>query len=73
MEDLLLSSISYRRQNKREDRTFSNTGLEGAYKLTIERRLFENEYKFREYFRLSRELFQLVLQYTRDGYYQTPL
>lgn len=28
---------------------FSNRCVEGTYKLAIERRLLENEYKFREY------------------------
>ena len=38
---------------------FSDTRKE---QLTVERRLLEKEQKFREFFRLSRELFQVVLR-----------
>lgn len=71
-EEDLLSLIGSRRQKKSENGMFYNRCLEGAYKLTIERRLFGNEYKFRQYFRLSRELFRLVLQDIRDGITKHP-
>lgn len=71
-EDLVLDLLLSERQNKRENRMFSKRRLEGAYQLTIEKRLFGDEQKFREYFRLSRELFYVVLQHIREDITKNP-
>ena len=62
-DDLLL--LTYQQRNK-IDGIFSCRETEGAYKILIEQRLFGNESKFREYFRISREMFDTVLSYV-DG------
>lgn len=62
-EDMLLST--YRNRNKKVNELFSSRKAEGAYNLTVQQRLFENNTKFLEYFRLSRELFEIVLSFIR--------
>ncbi|KAK9686655.1 hypothetical protein QE152_g37030 [Popillia japonica] len=63
-ESLLL--WAYKKPNKKVSEIFMTRETERVFNLTVERRLFGNEQKFREYFRFSMELFQIVLQYIKE-------
>ncbi|KAJ8975332.1 hypothetical protein NQ317_008743 [Molorchus minor] len=61
----------YKEVNKSIDKIFLNRDTEGSYNLTVERGVFENEQKFREYFPLATELFETVLSHNKGRYNQT--
>lgn len=69
-EEILLAT--YKPSNKPADKLFLCRSSEGAFAITVERRLFGNETKFREYFRLSTELFDSVLNFIRDDITRKP-
>lgn len=57
-----LHLLKYRKRRK-VDEMFLKRRQEGAFKLLIEPRLSDNDNKFREYFRVNKELFATVLSY----------
>lgn len=71
-EEELLMFLNSTERNKAVDDMFSRRATEGAYNVTVERRLFGNEQHFRAYFRLSTELFQTVLSYVREDITKKP-
>lgn len=74
MDDLDLALVIYledelssEEENSRmaEDDLFKSRGTEGAFEILVRRRLLSNEEKFREYFRLTPQLFDYVLNHIR--------
>ena len=74
MDDLDLALLIYledelsEEENSRmaEDDLFKSRGTEGAFEILIRLRLLTNEEKFREYFRLTPQLFDYVLNHIRN-------
>lgn len=64
-EELVMANLKVSK-NKPVDKLFLCRDTEGSFNITVQRRLFGNETKFREYFRLSTELFQFVLSFVED-------
>ncbi|XP_050307518.1 uncharacterized protein LOC126744204 [Anthonomus grandis grandis] len=69
-EELVLATL--KGSNRPVDKLFLFRNTEGAFNITVQRRLFGNESKFREYFRLSTELFELVLSFVKDDISKKP-
>lgn len=65
-EEELLLLANQENNNKEVNELFCSRITEGAFALTVQRLIIDDEEKFREYFRLSKELFQTVLQYIKD-------
>lgn len=59
------NSVKRCSNRNKTDKLFINRNSEEAYRITVERRLFGNEVKFREYFRVSTEIFEQILNSIR--------
>lgn len=70
-EEELLILLKNQRRNK-VSKIFSMRSSEGAYNVTVNRRLFGNEKIFQEYFRLSSDLFESVLRQISDDITRKP-
>lgn len=75
MDDLDLALLIYleddlssEEENSRiaEDDLFKFRDTEGAFEILVRRHLLSNEDKFREYFRLTPQLFDYVLHHIRN-------
>lgn len=53
-------------QRNAESELFKKRKDEGAFEILVCRHLFQNENKFREYFRLTPNLFDYVLNYIKE-------
>jgi len=60
-ENELLFSYLMPKKRKPIDSLFLNHDGEGYFKIIINRRLFETDVKFREFFRISREQFDYLV------------
>lgn len=69
-EELVMATLKV--SNKPVDKLFLCRDTEGAFNITVQRRLFGNETKFREYFRLSTELFEFVLSFVKNDISKKP-
>ncbi|KAK9732022.1 hypothetical protein QE152_g13183 [Popillia japonica] len=69
-ESLLL--WAYKKPSKKVSKIFTTRETEGVFNLTVERRLFGNDQKFREYFRLSTERSQIVLEHIKEDVTKLP-
>lgn len=68
-EELLLLANYFRDE---KDEMFTEWSREGCYNILVERRLIDNEYRFRAYFRVSFELFNYILDYIKDDIRRDP-
>jgi hypothetical protein len=71
-EDDLLALLVNKRPYSKVSKLFACRKTEGAFHLTVERRLFGNEKQFRGFFRLSTDLFGNVLQHITKDIVKTP-
>ncbi|KAK9701539.1 hypothetical protein QE152_g30529 [Popillia japonica] len=69
-ESLLL--WAYKKPSKKVSKIFTTRETEGVFNLTVEKRLFGKDQKFREYFRLSTQLFQIVLEHIKEDVTKLP-
>lgn len=69
-EDLFLLHLA--RKKNPIDAIFKSRKKEGAFEILIKRHLFQNDKKFKEYFRLSISLFQTVLNYIKSDIDKIP-
>lgn len=69
-DDELLLLANYFRDE--EDEMFIERSREGCYNILVERRLIDNEIRFRAYFRVSFELFNYILDYIKDDIRRSP-
>lgn len=69
-EELFIAEMSSKRESEHE--MFKRRAEEGYYRVLIKKYLFEDEDKFREFFRVSRKLFYHILSYIKDDISKTP-
>jgi len=68
-EKLLLIANCLREEDKE---MFTERSREGCFNILVERRLIDNETRFRAYFRVSFELFNYILNYIKDDIRRRP-
>lgn len=68
-EELLLLANHFRNEN---DEMFSQRSREGCFSTLIQRRLIDNETRFRAYFRVSFELFNYILNVIKEDIRRRP-
>lgn len=68
-DELLLLVHLFREES---DAMYSERNREGCYNNLIQRRLIDNETRFRAYFRVSFELFNYILNYIREDIKRPP-
>ncbi|XP_060859640.1 uncharacterized protein LOC132951195 [Metopolophium dirhodum] len=68
-EELLLLANHFRNEN---DEMFSQRSREGCFSTLIQRRLIDNETRFRAYFRVSFELFNYILNAIKEDIRRRP-
>jgi len=68
-EELLLIANCLREE---DNEMFTERSREGCFNILVERRLIDNETRFRAYFRVSFELFNYILNYIKDDIRRRP-
>ncbi|KAG5891705.1 hypothetical protein JTB14_016088 [Gonioctena quinquepunctata] len=69
-EELAIATVKV--SNQPVDKLFLGRDTECVFNITVRRRLFGNETKFRENFRLSTDLFEFVLSFVKDDISKKP-
>lgn len=70
-EEILLSSMHLKKRDT-ASAIFLNRKKEGTFKLLVEPRLYVDQNKFRQYFRLNYELFTTVLSFIENDIKTNP-
>jgi len=68
-EELLLLASYFRDE---DDEMFSERSREGCFNTLVQRRLIDNETRFRGYFRVSFELFNYILNHIKEDIRRHP-
>lgn len=68
-EELLLLTSYFRDE---DDEMFSERSREGCFNTLVQRRLIDNETRFRAYFRVSFELFNYILNHIKEDIRRYP-